>query len=112
MISRLNILLLLALVGSGLYLIQVQHDGRRLFTALSSETASQGELQAENKRLQLELQNLLRTAQIDQNARALMQMRPASLGVTQDVPKDAQALQTFVPQIPANVVLSNKGGTR
>ncbi|WP_284334919.1 cell division protein FtsL [Comamonas sp. NoAH] len=52
---RLNFLLLVAVMLSGLYLVQTQYDSRRLFTELHRATNEARNLETEYQRLQVEL---------------------------------------------------------
>lgn len=52
---RLNFLLLIAVMLSGLYLVQTQYESRRLFTELHRATTEARNLETEFQRLQVEL---------------------------------------------------------
>ncbi len=52
--TRLNIVLLLAVLASALYLVSVQYESRRLFTELDRANAESHRLELENERLQVE----------------------------------------------------------
>ncbi|MDH1427511.1 cell division protein FtsL [Comamonas aquatica] len=52
---RLNLLLLVAVLLSGLYLVETQYESRRLFTELHRATNEARNLEAEYQRLQVEL---------------------------------------------------------
>lgn len=52
---RLNFLLLVAVMLSGLYLVQTQYESRRLFTELHRATNESRQLDTEYQRLQVEL---------------------------------------------------------
>jgi cell division protein FtsL len=52
---RLNLLLLVAVLLSGLYLVETQYESRRLFTELHRATNEARNLETEYHRLQVEL---------------------------------------------------------
>jgi cell division protein FtsL len=52
--TRLNLVLLLAVLASALYLVHVQYESRRLFTELDRAVAEGHRLETENERLQVE----------------------------------------------------------
>ena len=51
---RLNLVLLLAVMVSAVYLVSVQYDSRRLFTELDKAKTEAHRLDLENERLQVE----------------------------------------------------------
>lgn len=110
MIKILNVLLLLAVVMSALYVVRLQHEGRLLYTSIAAETNAQAELELEYKRLQQERQNLVTPWRIEQNAQTRLQMKQATLGVTEYIPADAHEAAGVVPALPADVRLSAETG--
>jgi cell division protein FtsL len=84
--TRLNALvLLLALLASSLYLVNVSYDARRLFSELDSARAEERKLQAEFKRLDAERQAQATNLRVDKVARDRLGMRTATPAVTQFV---------------------------
>lgn len=110
--TKLNVLLFLALVASALALVYYQHEGRSLYTELSDASTIHNELNAEYRRLQQERQNLMTPVRIEQRAQAELSMRPASPGVTVYLPRDAGELMDDAPQRPAQVQLLDGEGTQ
>ena len=49
--SRFNVLLLLVLLGSSVYLVRVSYDARRLFTELDRARSEERLLDSEHERL-------------------------------------------------------------
>ena len=49
--SRLNLALLLAVLASAMYLVNVQYESRRLFSALDRAAAEARQLETEHDRL-------------------------------------------------------------
>ena len=52
--TRLNLVLMLAVLASALYLVRVQYDSRSLFVEVDRATALSHKLEIENERLQVE----------------------------------------------------------
>ena len=52
--TRLNLVLLLAVLFSALYLVNVQYESRRLFTDIDQAKALARKLELESERLQVE----------------------------------------------------------
>ena len=52
--TRLNLVLLLAVLVSSLYLVSVQYDSRRLFSDLDRARAEAHQIEADAERLQVE----------------------------------------------------------
>ena len=52
--TRLNLVLLVAVLASALYLVHMQYESRRLFTELDRAVAEARRLETEHQRLQVE----------------------------------------------------------
>lgn len=94
--ARLNLLLLLALLASALYLVHIQYQSRKLFTELDRARAQAQELETEHRRLLVEKRAQATPLRIEQMARAQLGMRAATPAITQylyDPPAGAGALQ-------------------
>jgi cell division protein FtsL len=83
--TRLNLLLLLALVASGVYLVRVSYDSRRLFSELDRARAEERALDHEQERLKAELQTQAAPLRVERAARDKLAMRNATPAVTQYV---------------------------
>ena len=79
---RVNLLLLLAVLGSSLYLVQVQYESRRLFTELDKARSEARKLTAENERLQVEKRAQATSLRVESMAIEKLHMRPASPAIT------------------------------
>jgi cell division protein FtsL len=79
---RLNLILLLAVLASSLYLVGVQYDSRRLFSELDRAHTEATRLETERERLQVEKRAQATPARVERLAREKLQMRLASPGVT------------------------------
>jgi len=98
---RLNLMLLLAVVASALYLVGVQYESRRVFVEMEKARSESRRLETEFERLQVEKRAQATPARVEQLAKAKLQMRQASPGVTAYVtytPTPAPAAATGAAQ--------------
>lgn len=79
---RLNLVLLLAVLASAVYLVSVQYDSRRLFTELDKAKTEAHRLELENERLQVEKRAQTTPARVEKLAREKLQMSQAKPGIT------------------------------
>jgi cell division protein FtsL len=93
MLNKLNVLLVLALLASCLFLVKTAHDSRRLFAALDKARAEQKQLDAEFKRLDAEAQAQATHLRVEKVAREKLRMRTATPGVTEYVTDTAIVAQ-------------------
>jgi cell division protein FtsL len=80
--SRINLLLLLGVLFSALFLVNLQYDSRRLYAALDREQSQAHRLAAENERLQVEKRAQATSARVEKLATTKLQMRAVSPAVT------------------------------
>jgi len=87
--TKLNLLLLLVLVASSLWLVKTSYDSRRLFAELDRAKAEEGALEVQRKRLEAERQAAATHLRVERVAREKLAMRTATPAVTQyvEVPK-------------------------
>jgi cell division protein FtsL len=83
--SRVNLLLLVALVASSLYLVHLAYESRRLFTEVDRARAENKRLEHDHERLMTERQTAAAPARVDAIARRNLSMRLATPAVTQFV---------------------------
>lgn len=83
--TRVNIVLLVMLLASGLYLVRVSYDSRRLFTELDRAQSEQRQLDTEFERLKAEKQSQATPLRVEKTAREKLQMRSATPAITQYV---------------------------
>ena len=83
--TRVNVLLLVALIVSCIYLVRVSHDARRLFTELDRAQNQERLLDNEHERLKSEKQSQATPLRVEQGARDKLQMRPANPAITRYV---------------------------
>jgi cell division protein FtsL len=82
---RLNLVLLVAVLASALYLVRVQYDSRRLFTEVERAQNDFRKLGLEHERLQVEKREQATPARVERLAREQLHMRPATPAITQYV---------------------------
>lgn len=82
---RLNLLLLLAVLASALYLVNTQYESRRLYVELEKAMAENRKIETENERLQVEKRAQATPLKIERLAQERLQMRMATPAITQYV---------------------------
>jgi cell division protein FtsL len=83
--TRLNLVLLLAVLASAMYLVRIQYESRRLYVELEKATAQNRALEAENERLQVEKRAQATPLRIEKLAKDKLQMRVVTPAITQYV---------------------------
>jgi cell division protein FtsL len=81
-VIRLNVVLLLAVLASALYLVNLQYESRRLFTDLDRANSEAHKLELELEQLQLERRAQATPLRVEKLARDKLQMRTASPAIT------------------------------
>jgi cell division protein FtsL len=87
---RLNLLLLVAVLISALYLVRTQYESRRLYVELETAAAQARKIEMENERLQVEKRAQATPLKVEKLARDRLQMRTATPAITQYVTYSAQ----------------------
>jgi len=90
-VTRLNVLLLVALLISSLYLVHVSYESRRLFAALDKAQGEERALEHDSERLKTELRSQATPLRVERTARDRLAMRTATPAVTQYVELPAAA---------------------
>lgn len=85
MMMRLNLVLLLAVVASAMYLVQVQYQSRRLFVEVEKAQSLSRKLETERERLEVDKRSQATPLRIEKIAKEQLQMRTATPAVTQYV---------------------------
>ena len=83
--TRLNIVLLFAVMASALYLVRTQYESRRLYVELEKAAAQSRKLEAENERLQVEKRAQATPLRVEKLAKDNLQMRTVTPAITQYV---------------------------
>ncbi len=80
--TRINLVLLLAVVLSAIYLVNVQYESRRLFTELDKVRAEEHRLSSELDRLEVEKRGQATSARVERLAHEKLQMRLVMPAIT------------------------------
>jgi cell division protein FtsL len=78
----LNLLLLAALIVTGVVLVRVSYDARRLYAALDKAQAEERQLEIDHERLQADKQSQATPSRVEVVARQQLAMRTATPAVT------------------------------
>ena len=81
----MNLVLLVAVVASALYLVKVQYESRRLVTEIERAQNEFRKLEIDHERLQVEKRAQATPARVEKLARDQLQMRAATPAITQYV---------------------------
>ena len=88
---RINLLLLLAVMMSAIFLVNTQYQSRKLFTELDRAEAESRRLATDQQRLQVEKRAQATPQRIETLAREKLQMKPAKPSITQYVSEASAA---------------------
>ncbi len=80
--TRLNLLLLVALLASCVFLVRVSYDARRLFAAVDKAQTEERQLESDYERLKAEKQSQATPSRVEIVARSQLGMRTATPAVT------------------------------
>ncbi len=89
--TRLNIVLLLAVMASALLVVRTQYESRVLYTEWDRAVGEARRLELEHERLQVEKRAQATPLRVETLARAQLQMRTATPAITQYVADPASA---------------------
>jgi cell division protein FtsL len=84
-VTRLSVVLLLAVMASALYLVHTQYESRRLYVELEKALSQSRKIEADNERLQVEKRAQATPLRVEKLARDRLQMRTATPAITQYV---------------------------
>ena len=96
--TRLNLVLLVAVLASALYLVRTQYESRRLTTDLDKVTSEARKLETDNERLQVEKRAQATPLRVEKIAKDQLRMRTASPAITQYVSLKAASAAARVAQ--------------
>ena len=82
---RLNFLLAIVLIVSGLYLVKISYESRRLFADIESAHSVERQLESDRRRLEAERQGQATHLRVESTARNKLGMRAATPANTQYV---------------------------
>ncbi len=95
--TRLNLVLLLAVLASALYLVRVQYESRRLYVEIERAQSEARRLETDLERLTAEKRGQATPLRVERLAKEQLQMRPASPGVTLYVSRQGAAAAAPTP---------------
>jgi len=82
-VTRLNLVLLFAVLLSAMHLVQVQYDSRRLYAEIEKAQAQARKLEVEHERLQVDKRAQATPLRVEKLAKEQLKMRPAGPAITQ-----------------------------
>ena len=83
--TRLNLMLVIAIILSALFVVHSHYEARRAFMALEAATKEATRLELEHERLQVERRSQESPLRIEQIAKQQLQMRLVTPGINQYV---------------------------
>jgi cell division protein FtsL len=83
--SRLNVLLLIAVMASAFYLVKTQYDSRRLYTEFDRSRSEARNLELERERLEVERRSQGTSLRVEKVAKEELHMRSVTPAITQYV---------------------------
>jgi len=83
--TRVNVVLLIMLLASSVYLVRVSYDARRLFAELDKAQSEERQLDTEFERLTTDRQSQATPLRVEKTAREKLAMRTATPAITQYV---------------------------
>ena len=83
--TRLNLVLLVAVLASALYLVHMQYESRRLFVELERAHATARQLETDQERLQVEKRAQATPLRVERLAKSELRMRTTTPAITQYV---------------------------
>lgn len=102
MIGRLNFVLMLAVLASGLWLVHSAYDVRRLFTAVDEAAAEGRRLESDRQRLEAERHAQATNLRVDKVARERLLMTTITPAVTKTIGIGPAAVTAAAPAVAAS----------
>ncbi len=102
--TRLNVVLLLAVLVSAFFLVHLQYESRRLYVAMERAKSVSDRLEADREQLIVQKRAQATPSRVERLASGQLQMRPAHPGITEYV-----APRTGAPVLPAQVTTPKEG---
>ena len=99
--TRLNVLLLLAVLASALFLVHTQYRSRLLFTELDRVTTEARRLEVDGDRLQVEKRAQATPLRVEKLAKEQLKMRTTTPAITQYVRPDGTVIPPIAAPAPA-----------
>ena len=83
--TRLNLVLLLAVLASAIFLVRTQYESRRLYAELDKAASDARRLEIEHEKLEFEKRAQATPLRVEKLAKDQLQMRTATPAITQYV---------------------------
>ena len=83
--TRFNLVLLLGVMASALYLVHIQYESRRLFVELEKAASQSRKIDTDNERLQIEKRAQATPLRVEKLAKDRLQMHTTTPAITQYV---------------------------
>lgn len=98
--TRVNLILLVAVVLCAMSVVRAQYQARRIFAALDVAQQRAEQLQMDKDRLQVEVRTMSVPGRIEKIARTQLDMRPITAARTVFVPEGRATLPPLPPASP------------
>jgi cell division protein FtsL len=99
--ARLNILLLLAVMATALFLVHTQYRSRLLYTQLDHADTEARRLEVDGERLQVEKRAQATPLRVEKLAKEQLKMRTTTPAITQYVRQDGTVIPPIAAPAPA-----------
>ncbi|RZI69984.1 MAG: cell division protein FtsL [Variovorax sp.] len=99
--ARLNLLLLIAVLGTALFLVHTQYRSRQLFTELERVNSEAHRLEVEYERLQVDKRAQATPLRVEKLAKEQLKMRTTTPAITLYVRQDGSVIPAVVAPPPA-----------
>ena len=83
--TRLNLVLLAAVIASAMYLVRTQYESRSLFVQLEKATADARKIELDNERLEVERRAQATPLRVERLAKDKLSMRTTTPAITEYV---------------------------
>jgi cell division protein FtsL len=110
--TRLNIMLLIAVIASALYLVRTQYESRRIFVEVEKAQTLARKLELEHERLEVEKRAQATPLRVEKLAKEQLHMRTATPAVTQYVRTPSLGASTSVSHVALPGAVSASAGGR
>lgn len=83
--TRLNLVLLVAVIASAMYLVHTQYESRRLFVEMERATAEARKIELDNERLEVQRRAQATPLRVEKLAKEKLGMRTTTPAITEYV---------------------------
>ncbi|RYF79762.1 MAG: cell division protein FtsL [Comamonadaceae bacterium] len=105
--ARLNLLLLLAVIGTAMFLVHTQYQSRQLYTQLYRAQSDSRLLETEFERLQVDKRAQATPLRIEKLAKEQIKMRTTTPAITHYVRTDGSVIPAVAPLPPQELARQN-----